>query len=280
MTKDHDAKFRPSWLAIVGLIGVTFFVFIALFAPLLAPHPVSAVVGGVWAPPSAQALLGTDNIGRDLLSRLILGARITLGIGLSATVIAFCIGVPLGFVAALKRGWLDQLLSRLNDLMMTIPTLIFALVVLTVLPKSITVLVIVMAVLEATRVFRVSRAVAADIVVLDYIEIARLRGENWIWIIFREIMPNAWGPLLAEFGLRFIFSILFLSTLSFLGLGVQPPIADWGSLVKENKDGLMFGVFAALIPGATIALLAISANFIVDWLMQRSGRAGGRRSRA
>lgn len=278
MTK-KTAKFWPSWLAIIGFSGIGFFASIALFAPLLAPHPVNMVVGDVWAPPSAEAWLGTDNIGRDLLSRLIWGTRITLAIALSATVIAFCIGVPLGFLAALKRGWLDQLLSRLNDLMMTIPTLIFALVVLTVLPKNTTVLVLVMAVLEATRVFRVSRAVAADIVVLDYIEIARLRGENWLWIILREIMPNARGPLLAEFGLRFIFAILFLSTLSFLGLGVQPPMADWGSLVKENKDGLMFGVFAALIPGATIALLAISANFVVDWVMQRSNRVGGGRSR-
>lgn len=278
MTTKKRANFRLSWLAVIGFSGIGFFTFIAVFAPLLAPYPVNMVVGDVWAPSSAQAWLGTDNIGRDLLSRLIWGTRITLMIAFSATVLAFSIGVPLGFLAALKHGWLDQLLSRVNDLMMTIPTLILALVVLTVLPKNTTVLVLVIAVLEATRVFRVSRAVAADIVVLDYIEIARLRGENWLWIIGREILPNAKSPLLAEFGLRFIFAILFLSTLSFLGLGVQPPVADWGSLVKENKDGLMFGVFAALIPGATIALLAISANFVVDWVMQRSGKTGGRRA--
>jgi peptide/nickel transport system permease protein len=153
---------------------------------------------------------------------------------------------------------------------MAIPTLIFALVVLAVLPKSVFVLIAVMAVLEATRVFRVSRAIASDVVVLDYVEIARLRGESKGWIIFNEILPNALSPLLAEFGLRFVFAILFLSTLSFLGLGVQPPVADWGSLVKDNKDGLMFGVFAALIPGGTIAALAISVNFVVDWVLQRT----------
>lgn len=261
---------RSQWLAAIGFGGIAFFVFIAIFANWLAPHPISEVVGTVWQGPTREALLGTDNIGRDLLSRLIWGTRLTLSIAAAATILAFLIGVPLGFLAALTRGWPDQLLSRSNDLLMAIPTLIFALVVLAVLPKSVFILIAVMAVLEATRVFRVSRAIALDVVVLDYVEIARLRGESKGWIIFNEILPNALSPLLAEFGLRFVFSILFLSTLSFLGLGVQPPIADWGSLVKENKDGLMFGVFAALIPGATIAVLAISVNFVVDWILQRT----------
>jgi len=261
---------RSQWLAAIGFGGIAFFVFIAIFANWLAPHPISEVVGTVWQGPTRETLLGTDNIGRDLLSRLIWGTRLTLSIAAAATILAFLIGVPLGFLAALTRGWPDQLLSRSNDLLMAIPTLIFALVVLAVLPKSVFILIAVMAVLEATRVFRVSRAIALDVVVLDYVEIARLRGESKGWIIFNEILPNALSPLLAEFGLRFVFSILFLSTLSFLGLGVQPPIADWGSLVKENKDGLMFGVFAALIPGATIAVLAISVNFVVDWILQRT----------
>ncbi|MBV2143372.1 ABC transporter permease [Falsochrobactrum sp. TDYN1] len=257
-------------LAAIGFGGIAFFVFVAIFANFLAPHPISEVVGSVWQGPSREALLGTDNIGRDLLSRVIWGTRLTLSIAAAATILAFLIGVPLGFLAALTGGWPDQFLSRANDLLMAIPTLIFALVVLAVLPKSVFVLIAVMAVLEATRVFRVSRAIASDIVVLDYIEIARLRGESKGWIIFNEILPNTLSPLLAEFGLRFVFAILFLSTLSFLGLGVQPPVADWGSLVKENKDGLMFGVFAALIPGTTIALLAISVNFVVDWILQRT----------
>ncbi|MGO1164092.1 ABC transporter permease [Brucella sp. C7-11G] len=265
-------KFNKSsqLLAVIGFGGIAFFLFVAVFAEWLAPHPISEVVGSVWQGPSRDALLGTDNIGRDLLSRVIWGTRLTLSIAAAATILAFLIGVPLGFLAALTRGWPDQVLSRGNDLLMAIPTLIFALVVLAVLPKSILILIAVIAVLEATRVFRVSRAIASDIVVVDYIEIARLRGESKSWIIFHEVLPNALSPLLAEFGLRFVFSILFLSTLSFLGLGVQPPIADWGSLVKENKDGLMFGVFAALIPGGAIALLAISVNFVVDWTLQRT----------
>lgn len=261
---------RLTPLAVLGLAGLLIFLVMALLAPWIAPHPISQVVGGVWDMPSANALLGTDNIGRDLFSRLLWGARITFVIAALATILAFVIGVSLGFYAAVRRGIIDQVLSRLNDLAMAIPTLILALVVLAVLPKTMIVLILVMAGLDATRVFRVSRALASDLVTLDYVEVARLRGEGWGWIIFKEILPNALSPLLAEFGLRFAFAILFLSTLSFLGLGVQPPIADWGSLVKENKDGLVFGVFAALIPGAAIAVLVICVNLVVDWMLQKT----------
>jgi peptide/nickel transport system permease protein len=263
--------------AIVGLFGVVLYLFLAIFAPLVSPYPVFEVVGKVWEPPSAAFPLGTDNIGRDILSRLIWGAQITILVAGAATLIAFAIGVVLGFFAAIMRGWVDQLLSRAIDLLMAVPTLIFALVVLSVLPTDLYILILVMAVLDSTRVFRISRAVAVDIAVMDFVEAARLRGEGWGWIMFREILPNALSPLLAEFGLRFAFAVLFLSTLSFLGLGVQPPVADWGSMVKENKDGIVFGVSAALIPGTAIATLAICVNLVVDWVLNRtSSLKGGR----
>lgn len=270
-----NRKFRPSPLVLLASLVLALFIGIAAFAPWVAPYDVSKVVGGVWEPPSATALLGTDNLGRDLLSRIIWGAQITLSVAALATLIAFIVGVALGLLAAMKRGWVDQALSRGNDLLMAIPTLIFALVVLAVLPKNVVVLVLVMAALDATRVFRVSRAVATDIAVLDYVEVARMRGEGWGWIMLREILPNAAAPLLAELGMRFAFAVLFLSTLSFLGLGIQPPVADWGSLVKENKDGLLFGIFAALIPGGAIVLLAISVNLIVDWVLTRAAHLRG-----
>jgi peptide/nickel transport system permease protein len=270
-----NRKFRPSPLVLLAFLVLALFIGIAAFAPWVAPYDVSKVVGGVWEPPSATALLGTDNLGRDLLSRIIWGAQITLSVAALATLIAFIVGVALGLLAAMKRGWVDQALSRGNDLLMAIPTLIFALVVLAVLPKNVAVLVLVMAALDATRVFRVSRAVATDIAVLDYVEVARMRGEGWGWIMLREILPNAAAPLLAEFGMRFAFAVLFLSTLSFLGLGIQPPVADWGSLVKENKDGLLFGIFAALIPGGAIVLLAVSVNLIVDWVLTRAAHLRG-----
>ena len=261
----------------VGMAGIALALVCAIFAPWLAPHGESEIVGDIWQPMGGQFLLGTDNLGRDLLSRLIFGARTTIFVALAATVLSFSLGMLLSFTAAVTGGLVDQAFSRFNDLMMAIPTLIFALVVLAVLPQKLWILILVMAVLDSTRVYRIGRAVALDVAVMDFVEAARLRGEGTGWIIFREILPNTLSPLLAEFGLRFAFSILFLSTLSFLGLGIQPPAADWGGMVKDNKDGIIFGISAALVPGAAIAILTICINLVVDWLMKRtSSLKGGR----
>lgn len=263
----------------IGMFMTGLFVFAALFAPFIAPYGMSEVVGDVWEPMSATHLLGTDNLGRDLLSRMIFGARTTLTIAAVATCVSFFLGAFLGMLAAVIGGWTDQLMSRGVDLLMSIPTLIFALVVLSVLPSSILTLIFVMGILDATRVFRLSRAVAVDVNVMEFVEAAKLRGEGRLWIITREILPNALSTLVAELGLRFIFMVLFLSALSFLGLGIQPPEADWGGMVKENKDGIIFGIPAALIPAAAIAVLAISVNLIADWILNRTtdlkgGRGG------
>lgn len=261
----------------IGIIGILLAFICAVFAPLLAPYGEREVVGEIWEQMGSTYLLGTDNLGRDLLSRMIYGARTTLFVALAASVLSFSIGIFLSFTAAVTRGIVDQILSRFNDLMMSVPTLIFALVVLAVLPQNIWILITVMALLDSTRVFRLGRAVALDVAVMEFVEAARLRGEGSMWIIFREILPNTLSPLLAEFGLRFAFSILFLSTLSFLGLGIQPPAADWGGMVKDNKDGIIFGIPAALIPGGAIAALAICVNLVVDWLLRRtSSLKGGR----
>jgi peptide/nickel transport system permease protein len=227
---------------------------------------------------NAQHWLGTDNLGRDLLTRMMYGARVTLIIAGAATALSFTVGVLLGFVAAVMGGWVDQWLSRGVDALMAIPTLIFALVVLSVLPSTVLVLVLVLGILDATRVFRLSRAVAADINVMDYVEAAKLRGEKTRWIVLSEILPNALTPLISELGLRFIFAVLFLSALSFLGLGVQPPDADWGGMVKENKEGIVFGIPAALIPAAAIAVLTISVNLVADWVLNRTADLKGGRS--
>jgi peptide/nickel transport system permease protein len=263
--------------AFIGLTLTGIFLFSAIFAQWIAPYPIDMAVGGVWEGPSDKYWLGTDTIGRDILSRLIYGAQITIFVALASSVLAFSLGAFLGFLAAVKGGWIDQLLSRGVDLVMAIPALIVALVLLSVLPLNLTVLILVIGVLDSTRVFRLSRAVAADIAVMDYVEAAKLRGEKGNWVIFREILPNALSPLVAEFGLRFIFAVLFISTLSFLGLGIQPPLADWGGMVKENKDGLIYGKSAALLPAGAIALLAISVNLVADWILTRtSSLKGGR----
>jgi peptide/nickel transport system permease protein len=183
----------------------------------------------------------------------------------------------LGFIAAVNGGWIDQVLSRFVDLIMSIPSLIFALVVLSVIDTTVFVLILIMGLLDSTRVFRLARAVAVDITVMDYVEAARLRGEKLMWIIFREILPNALSPLVAEMGLRFIFMVLFISTLSFLGIGVQPPAADWGGIVKENKEGINFGIGAALYPAVAIATLAISVNLVADWILNRTTSLKGGR---
>ncbi|GLS39040.1 ABC transporter permease [Mesorhizobium tianshanense] len=263
--------------ALIGLVLTALFVLAAIFAPWIAPYGNGEIVGDVWGPMSAAHWLGTDNLGRDLLSRMIYGARITLFIAVLATALSFSLGAILGFSAAVFGGWFDTLLSRLVDLLMSIPTLIMGLVVLSVLPSNLVTLILVMGILDSTRVYRLSRAVAVDINVMDFVEAAKLRGEGSVWIIFREILPNALSPLVSELGLRFIYAVLFLSTLSFLGLGVQPPDADWGGMVKENKDGIVFGIAAALIPAAAIAALAISVNLVADWVLNRTTSLKGGR---
>lgn len=253
------------------------FVLTAVGAPLLAPYSPSDPVGNAWEDASAQFPLGTDNLGRDMLSRLLYGARTTLFIALAATLLSFCIGALGGLLAAARRGWLDALLSRTVDLLLSFPPLIFGLVALSVLPINTLTLIAVMAFLDFTRVFRISRAASLSVVTADFYEAAKLRGERTLYLLRRELLPNILPPLLAEFGLRFSFMILFLSSLSFLGLGVQPPEADWGSMVKENKDGIAFGVTAPLVPAAAIALLTVSVNLLVDGVVNRVVRGDQRR---
>lgn len=263
--------------ALIGLVMTALFLICAIFAPWIAPHGNAEIVGDVWEPMSSAHWLGTDNLGRDLLSRMIYGARITIFIAVLATALSFSLGSILGLTAAVVGGWFDTLMSRLVDLLMSIPTLIFGLVVLSVLPSNVVTLIFVMGILDSTRVYRLSRAVAVDLNVMDFVEAAKLRGEGMGWIIFREILPNALSPLVSELGLRFIYAILFLSALSFLGLGVQPPDADWGGMVKENKDGIVFGIAAALIPAGAIAVLAISVNLVADWILNRTTSLKGGR---
>ena len=263
--------------AMIGLFFTALYFLMAIFAPWIAPYGMAESVGDVWEPASADHWLGTDNIGRDLLTRMIYGGRTTIFIATLATILSFTTGSVLGFLAAVVGGWFDQAMSRFVDLMMSIPSLIFALVILSVMPVTIPVLIVVMGLLDSTRVYRLARAVAVDINVMDYVEAAKLRGEGRGWIIFREVLPNALSPLVAEMGLRFIFAVLFVSTLSFLGLGVQPPGADWGGIVKENKDGIVYGIGAALWPAVAIATLAISVNLVADWILNRTTSLKGGR---
>lgn len=272
MTSKLKAIPISAWL---GITIVTLNLLVFVFGPMLAPYGMNEIVGAPFDPPSSQFWFGLDQNGRDMFSRLLAGAQMSIGVSLAASLISFSIGIPLGFVAALFGGWVDTVLSRIVDTVMCIPVLISALVVLQALGSSVPVLIFTIALLDSTRVFRLARVVAQGISVLEYAETARLRGESLGWLITREILPNALPPLIAEFGMRFCFTFLFVAGLSFLGLGIQPPFADWGGMVKDNQQAILYGLYAPLFPAAAIALLTIGVNLVVDWLLNSGAATQG-----
>lgn len=266
---------KPTVTAWIGMGIIVVNLLIAIFGPVFAPYAESQTVGATWDEPSMQMLLGADQIGRDMLTRLIYGARMTIGVALATTALSFFIGITLGFTAAVLGGWVDTIISRLVDVILSIPLLILALIILGVFGSSIPVLIVTIAVLDSTRVFRLSRALGMNLTVLEYVEAARLRGEGTWWIIRREILPNASAPLLSEFGLRFCFNFLFIAALSFLGLGIQPPFADWGGMVRENSAAINFGMLAPIWPALAITVLTVGVNMVVDWLLSVEARPSG-----
>ncbi|MEI7516429.1 MAG: ABC transporter permease [Betaproteobacteria bacterium] len=261
--------------ATFGLAVVGIFILVSLFTPWIAPYSESANVGGTWDEPSAKMLFGADQIGRDMLTRMMYGSRMTIGVALAITTLSFFIGILTGLVSAVMGGWVDVFFTRLVDVMLSIPSLIFALIILGVFGSSIPVLIMTIAVLDSTRVFRLSRALGMNLTVMEYVEAARLRGEGLWWVITREILPNAWAPLVSEFGLRFCFNFLFIAGLSFLGLGIQPPYADLGGMVRENAAAINFGMMAPIYPATAIALLTVSVNLVVDWMLSIDARPSG-----
>ena len=258
------------WSAKFGMVVILLFSIVSIFAPLIAPYGETEIIGKSYELWSDKHFLGTDNLGRDMLSRLIFGARNTIGMALVTTFLAFLIGSITGMIAAVIGGWIDQIFGRIVDVLMSIPSLIFALLILSFFGTSITYLIGTIAILEATRVFRLARATGMNVAVMDFVEVAKLRGEKLGWIIRKEILPNIAAPLLAEFGLRFCFVFLFISALSFLGLGIQPPTADWGSMVRENATLISYDDITPLLPAGAIALLTVATNFVVDWMLHKS----------
>lgn len=261
---------QAPWSARFGFAVIVVYIFLAFFAGVVSPYGETEIVGSEYEEPSAEFLLGTDNLGRDMLSRLIYGAQNSVGIAIITTLFAFFMGGFFGLLGATLGGWVDQALGRIVDVLMAIPSLIFALMILTIVGTSIPALILVMGVLDSTRVYRLARAVSMNVVVLDFVEVSKLRGEGLVYVITREVLPNIMPPLVAEFGLRFCFVFLTLSALSFLGLGIQPPLADWGSMVRDNATLITFGVSIPLIPAAAIALLTVGVNFVVDWFLHKT----------
>ncbi|ACM30278.1 ABC transporter permease [Agrobacterium rhizogenes] len=262
--------FRFNIVGMIGLGVILAWALIAIFAPLLIPYPIGDIVDfDYFGPISAKFWLGTDYLGRDIFSRILMGARYTVGISLAAVYISCFTGVALGMIAAVTGGWFDSALSRFLDALNSIPSKLFGLVVVAGVGSSIPVLIMTLAVIYTPGAYRFSRALAVNINTMDFITVARARGEGALYLIRSEILPNILGPVMADLGLRFVFIVLLLSGLSFLGLGVQPPNADWGALVRENIGGLPFGAPAVIFPSIAIASLTISVNLLIDNLPQK-----------
>ncbi|MEZ2218739.1 ABC transporter permease [Rhizobium sp. RCC_161_2] len=262
--------FRFNIVGMIGLGVILAWALIAIFAPLLIPYPIGDIVDfDYFGPISAKFWLGTDYLGRDIFSRILMGARYTVGISLAAVCISCFTGVALGMIAAVTGGWFDSALSRFLDALNSIPSKLFGLVVVAGVGSSIPVLIMTLAVIYTPGAYRFSRALAVNINTMDFITVARARGEGGLYLIRSEILPNILGPVMADLGLRFVFIVLLLSGLSFLGLGVQPPNADWGALVRENIGGLPFGAPAVIFPSIAIASLTISVNLLIDNLPQK-----------
>ncbi len=256
--------------AAFGMFVIFTYAIMGIFSEYIAPFGESEILASAFAPPDDKMLLGADQLGRDMFSRIVYGARNSVGLALVATTLAFLMGAGAGLMAAIKGGWFDQFMGRFADVIMSVPSLIFALLILSIFGTGMEVIVVVVAVIYSPRVFRLTRAVAGDVVVMDYIEAAKLRGEGTGYLIRKEILPNSTAPLVAEFGLEFCFVFLLIAGLSFLGLGIQPPTADWGSMVRDNATLISFGDYTPLIPAAAIALLTVAVNFVVDWMLFRS----------
>lgn len=262
--------FRMNAVGVTGAVVILFWAVAAIAAPLIVPHPVGKIVDfDYFGPMSSDFWLGTDYLGRDMLSRILMGARYTVGISLAGVTLACSIGVILGMIAAVFGGIFDTVLSRFLDALNSIPSLMFGLVIVAGIGSSIPVLIATLAILYAPGSYRFARSLGVNINTMDFVTVARARGEGTGYLIAEEIFPNIIGPVLADFGLRFVFIVLLLSGMSFLGLGVQPPQADWGALVRENIDGLSFGAPAVVFPCIAIASLTISVNMLIDNLPQR-----------
>ena len=259
-----------NWVGRIGLAIILFWAVIAIFGESIAPYPVGQIVDtDYYGPISHQLWMGSDYLGRDMLSRVLVGARYTVGISFAAVTLACTAGVVLGMMAAVAGGVFDLALSRFLDALNGIPSLLFGLVVVSAVGSSISTLIITLGIIYMPGAYRFSRALAVNINAMDFVTVARVRGETVSYLILNEILPNILGPVLADVGLRFVYIVLVLSGLSFLGLGVQPPQADWGALVRENIGGLIFGAPAVVFPSVAIASLTISMNMLIDNLPKK-----------
>jgi len=253
-----------------GLVIVGSIVLLSLLAPWIAPHPWDTIsIRTRFQPPSLTYWFGTDDYGRDVLSRLLMGGRLSLAMGIGATLISVLIGVPVGLVAGYFGGKVDEVLMRIADVLMAIPAIMLGLLVLAVTPPALWKTAVAVGFVYVPLIARVARSVTLGLANVEFVEAARARAESASYILFREILPNAWPPLIVEASLRVTYAILLGSALSFLGLGAQPPSSDWGLMISEARAFIDRAPWIALAPGFAMCLLVVGINLIGDGLRER-----------
>ncbi|HEY1368127.1 MAG TPA: ABC transporter permease [Gaiellaceae bacterium] len=274
-TVEEEGRPPAAWRAVLssneGRIGVgiaAIVLFVIVFGRFFTPYDPDALVGPNTAPPSSKFLLGTDALGRDVLSRLLVGGTTIILIALGAVVLAWLLGAPLGMLGAYKGGRMDATITRTFDLLLALPPLLIVLVAIAGLGTSSLVLVLTIMLVYLPRMGRLARGATQAVVTNEYVAAAQARGERTGAILFREVLPNIMAPTTADFALRITYAVIFVATLNFLGLGVQPPTADWGVMVAENRGFININPAATLAPAAAIALLSIALNLIADALTQ------------
>jgi peptide/nickel transport system permease protein len=278
VAEDLDIKQRakrrlalpPTRAGKIGLIMLAAVVLLALAGPELAPYSPRLTVGAPYAPSGGHFLLGTDVLGRDVLSRVLFGGRTVLIYAGLATILAYLAGLAFGLFAGYLRGWPDQALMRSVDVLLSFPALVFILLVSTAAGQGIIPVMVATAIIQAPAIARIVRTATLEQSVRGFVEAAVARGESAISVLRREILPNIARPLSADVGLRFTWSVLLIASVNFLGLGLQPPAADWGLMVSENWGGIGANPAAVLVPAALLGLLCVAINLLSDSL------AGGR----
>ncbi len=257
----------------VGLVLVMLICAIALLGPLVSPYSPTDTVGAPFAAPSPAHPLGLDTLGRDAVSRFLYGGRVLIAVAFMATVLAYVAGIPIGMAAGFRRGPFDIATIALADLILSFPPLVFVLVLLAAAGPQLWLVIISIAAIHAPRVVRISRAVTVDIATQEFVEAAIARGESLWAILYHDILPNIWTPVLADFGIRLTGSIILFSSLSYLGFGQSPPAADWGLMISENRIALLIQPWVVVVPAVTIALLAIGVNLVADAVARSAGHS-------
>ena len=262
---------RPASLQLkVGLAVTGAIVLLGLLAPWIAPHPWDTIsMRTRFLAPNATYWLGTDEYGRDVLSRLLVGTRLSLAMGIGATLFSLAVGVPMGLAAGYFRGWVDEVLMRLADVLLAVPPIMLGLLVLAVTPPALWKTALAVGFVYIPPVARLARSVTLTLANEDFVQAARARAESTAYILFREILPNAWPPLIVETSLRVTYAILLGSALSFLGLGAQPPSSDWCLMISEARSFIDRAPWIALAPGIAMCLLVIGINLVGDGARER-----------